>query len=87
MLCFIEEWRKKLDSNFVVGAVLTDLSKAFDCIPHDLLIAKVSDYDFRDETLSYIYSYLTNRRHCVLINNTYECPTGTYFGDDSYQPI
>ena len=32
----LKEWRKKLDDNFVVGTVLTDLSKAFDCIPHDL---------------------------------------------------
>ena len=32
LLCFIEEWRKKLDSNFVVGAILTDLSKAFDSV-------------------------------------------------------
>ena len=32
----LEEWRIKLDNNFAVGAVLTALSKAFDCIPHDL---------------------------------------------------
>ena len=61
---------KKLDNNFVAGAVLTDLSKAFDCIPHDLIIAKLSAYNFSDEALSYIYSYLTNRRQCVRINNT-----------------
>ena len=56
-------------NNFVVGAVLTDLSIAFDCIPYDLLIAKLSAYSFSDETLSYIYLYLTNGRQCVRINN------------------
>ena len=71
LISLTEEWRKKLDNNFVVGAVLTDLSKAFDCIPHDLIIAKLSAYNFSDEALSYIYSYLTNRRQCVHINNTH----------------
>ena len=70
ILISLEEWRKHLDNNFVIGAVLTDLSKAFDCIPHDLLIAKLSAYNFSDEPLSYIYSYLTNRRQCIRINNT-----------------
>ena len=48
------EWRKKLDDNFVVGAVLTDFSKAFDCIPHDLLIAKLDAYGLSEEALMYI---------------------------------
>ena len=37
LISLTEEWRKNLDNNFIVGAVLTDLSKAFDCIPHDLI--------------------------------------------------
>ena len=36
LLRLIEEWKTNLDNNFAVGAVLMDLSKAFDCIPHDL---------------------------------------------------
>ena len=69
--CQVEEWRKHLDENFVVGAVLTDLSKAFDCIAHDLRIAKLAAYSFSDAALHYAYSYLSNRKQCVRINNTY----------------
>ena len=39
LTCSLEEWREKLDKNFIVGAVLMDLSNAFDCIPHNLIIA------------------------------------------------
>ena len=45
LISLIEEWRKKLDYNLVAGAVLTDLSKAIDCLAHDLLIAKLSVYN------------------------------------------
>ena len=50
----IQEWRKKLDSNFVVGAVLTDLSKAFDCISYDFLIAKLAAYSLSEKALMHI---------------------------------
>ena len=43
------------------GAALTDLSKAFDTLNHDLLIAKLYAYGFSDESLQLIKSYLTNR--------------------------
>ena len=69
LLRLIEEWKTNLDNNFAVGAVLMDLSKAFDCIPHDLLIAKLAAYGFEEKTLLYIYSYLENRKQCVKINN------------------
>ena len=66
----IEEWREYLDKNFVVSAVLTDLSKAIDCIPHDLLLAKLEAYGIGQKALSYIYLYLRNRNQGVHINDT-----------------
>ena len=53
---------------FFVGAVSTELSKAFDYIPHDLLIAKTSAYGLTD-FLCYINSYLKDRKQYVQINN------------------
>ena len=67
----MEEWREHLDESFVVGAVLTDLSKVFDCIAHDLFLAKLASYSFSERALRYVYSYLSNRRQCVPINTTY----------------
>ena len=84
LISLTEEWRKDLDKNFVVGAVPTDLSKAFDCIPHDLLINELSAYDFSDEALSYIYSYLTNPRQCVRINNKHSQLETMMFHSDPF---
>ena len=58
----VEEWKKLLDNNEVVGGVLMDLSKAVDCIPHDLLIAKLSTYGFEKTALKYIYLYFKKRQ-------------------------
>ena len=52
----LENWKKSLDSKKQVGAVLTDLSKAFDCLNHDLLIAKFETYDFNTKALTKINS-------------------------------
>ena len=52
----------------MVGMVLMDLSRTYDCIPHDLLIAKHEAYDFGLESLSLMNSYFTNRLKRVKVN-------------------
>ena len=54
----IENWRKALDENCHVGCILIDLSKAFDSLPHGLLIAKLHAYGISLEACTYIMNYL-----------------------------
>ena len=70
LLRLIENWKKSLDNKNFVGTVLMDLSKAFDCIRHDLLVAKLHAYDLSEDTVTFIYSYLKRRKQGVKINNT-----------------
>ena len=62
----IDKWKKAVDSNKVFGSVLTDISKAFDCICHDLLIAKLNAYGLSLPALELIKDYLQNRKHTVI---------------------
>ena len=70
LLRLIENWKKHLDNKNIVGTVLMDLSKAFDCIPHDLLIAKLHAYGITKKSLTFLYSYLKRRKKGVKINDT-----------------
>ena len=54
--------KKAVDSNKVFGAVLTDLSKAFDCICHDPLVTKLHDHGLSLPALKMIQDYLLNRK-------------------------
>ena len=71
LLRFIEDCRKALDSGNTAGAVLMDLSKAFDCLNHDLLIAKLEAYGFSRGALQLIQSYLNRRKQRVKVNRSF----------------
>ena len=63
--------KKSVDNDDAFGALRTDLSKAFDCLSHELLIAKQDVYDFDKSSLKLIHSYLSNRKQRVKINHRY----------------
>ena len=67
----IEKWRRNLDQGGICGALFTDLSKAFDCLVHNFLLAKLEVYGFTYESLKLINSYLTDRKHRMKVNSSY----------------
>ena len=66
----LENWKSAFDKSEFVCALFMDLSKAFDTINHDLLLAKLKAYGFSKDALILMCSYLKNRKHKVVINNS-----------------
>ena len=60
LLRLLEDWRKALDNHECIAAILMDLSKAFDCLPHGLLIAKIKAYGLSEEAVKLLDSYLND---------------------------
>ena len=67
---FIENWSQSRENKNFVGAVLIDFPKAFDCIPHDLIAAKLHAYVLSGDAVTFVYSYLKRRKQGVKINGT-----------------
>ena len=71
LIVMIEAWKNALDKKKYAGAILTDLSKAFDSLNHTLLIAKLAAYGFDDPSLLFIQSYLDQRKQRTKIKYSY----------------
>ena len=84
----LEAWKRYVDQGKFFGALLTDLSKAFDCLDHELLTAKLNAYGFSLPALRLVNDYLSNRKQRTKIENTYstwvdiifEVPQGSILG-------
>ena len=72
--------RQNLAKRGHYGALLTDLSKAFDCLSNDLLIAKLHAYGFDIQALRLLHNYLTNRYQRVKVNSTFSSWEELLFG-------
>ena len=88
LLVMIEKMKIARDNKEFCAAILTDLSKAFDCICHDLLIAKLNTYEFDRNALKLIYNYLSDRSQKAKVGSsfsayldiTYGVPQGSILG-------
>ena len=69
----IDRWKKAVNSNEVFGAILTDLSKSFECIFHNLLVAKLHAYGLSLPALEMIQDYLLNQKQRTKIG--FSCST------------
>ena len=76
----IEKWKKLVDNGSLVGALLIDFSKIFDCIPHDLMIAKLNSSGFNLAALNLIHNYLTKWKKRTKINQSYSSWEDILFG-------
>ena len=68
LVYLIEKWKETLDKGGFACALLMDLSKAFDMVNHELLIAKLAAYGFSQSALKLLFDYLLNRCQRVKIN-------------------
>ena len=64
-----EEWKSALDNGNMVGSIAINFSRAFDSLPHGLLLAKIYAYGVNIESCKLIASYLHNRHHRVKIRD------------------
>jgi hypothetical protein len=69
LIKFVDQCKFSLDNNEFCISVLTDLSKAFDCLPHPLLLAKLHAYGLDYASCEFMASYFTNRQQRVKIGS------------------
>ena len=67
----LQAWQEELDKGGFVGTILMDLSKAYDCLPHDLLVAKLEAYGVGKAALNLISNYLSHRKQRTKIGSSY----------------
>ena len=67
----IENWKTQLNKGNKIGVIIMDLSKAFNTLNHDLLVAKLETYGLELNAASFIKSYLVNRYQLCKIGDPF----------------
>ena len=75
-----EKWKAALGKRKVFGALLTDLSNAFDCLNYENRIAKLNAYGFTLPALKLVHDYLSDRKQRTRVNNSYSTWFEILFG-------
>lgn len=65
---FVEKTKCLLDRNSCVGAVFLDLKRAFDTVDHQILLTKLSEFNFSAQGLNWFGSYIADRKQCVVVD-------------------
>ena len=71
LLKLLRAWQKELDNSGFIATILMDLSKAYDCLPHDLLIAKLGAYGLGRSSLRLLRDYLNSRKRQTKVGSSY----------------
>ena len=71
LLVMIEKFKESIDKGHKFGALLTEVSKVFDCIDHKILIAKLYSYGISLSSINLLSSYLNNRIKRIKINDCF----------------
>ena len=80
LLARLEKWKRSVNSRQAFVAPLTELSKSFDCLHHEHLIAKLNAYGFSLPALRLIHDYLSHRKQRTRVNNSYSEWLAVMFG-------
>ena len=92
LLYMTEKWRKSIDNNEVVAVLFIDFRKAFDSVSHQILIKKMMASGISGDFLSYLTSYLSDRKQFTSLNGAesslesveYGVPQGSLIGPPSF---
>ena len=80
LLVMLKKWKSSVDKGKALGVVLTDVSKAYDCLSHELIIAKLNVYGFSLPALKLMQRYLSERKQRAKINQAYSSWEEILFG-------